>query len=69
MSDISNRLEEINTLIRSGVKANKSLAYSTLLQLQQASNTNHTSIDALADFSLDSIQRIVFDTQDEDEEM
>lgn len=69
MADISNRLQEINTLICSGVKANKSLAYSTLLQIQQASNTNHTSIDALAEFSRDSIHCIVSDTQDDDEEM
>ncbi|XP_022987582.1 uncharacterized protein LOC111485102 isoform X1 [Cucurbita maxima] len=69
MLDILNRLEEINTLICSGVKANKSLAYSTLLQIQQVSTTSHTSIDALAKFSRDSIQRIVSDTQDEDEEI
>ncbi|KAA0050127.1 Rif1_N domain-containing protein [Cucumis melo var. makuwa] len=69
MADISNRLQQINTLICSGVKANKSLAYSSLLQIQQASNTNHTSIDALAEFSRDSIHPIVSDTQDEDEEI
>ncbi|XP_038880719.1 uncharacterized protein LOC120072323 isoform X2 [Benincasa hispida] len=69
MSDVSNRLKEINTLISSGVKANKSLAYSTLLQIQQASNTNRTSIDALAEFSRDSIHWIVSDMHDEDEEV
>lgn len=69
MSDILIHLQEINTLLCNGVKANKSLAYATLLQLQQASSTNQTPIEALAEFSRDSIQRIVSDTQDEDEEM
>ncbi|KGN65369.2 hypothetical protein Csa_023492 [Cucumis sativus] len=69
MVNISNRLQEINTLICSGLKAHKSLAYSSLLQIQQASIPDHISIDALAEFSRDSIHHIVSDTQDEDEEI
>lgn len=69
MSNFSDQLEEIKTLISSGTKANKSFAYSTLLHLQEQSSDSHGLIQTLALGSQSLLYWIVADVHDEDEEM
>ena len=66
MSNSSDQLEEIKTLISSGSKC---LAYSTLLHFQEQSSGDPTSIQALAGISQTLLSLIVADISDDDEEM
>ena len=66
MSNSSDQLEEIKTLISSGSKC---LAYSTLLHFQEQSSGDPTSIQVLAGISQTLLSLIVADISDDDEEM
>ncbi|KAK7860441.1 telomere-associated protein rif1 [Quercus suber] len=66
MSNSSNQLEEIKTLISSGSKC---LAYSTLLHFQEQSSDDPTSIQALAGIPQTLLSLIVADISDDDEEI
>ncbi|XP_022731689.1 uncharacterized protein LOC111286137 isoform X8 [Durio zibethinus] len=68
MSNITDQIEEIKTLISSNSKTNQSLGYSTLLHLQEQSSDS-PSIQALAQSSRHLIALIVSDIHDEDEEI
>ncbi|XP_061991609.1 uncharacterized protein LOC133709758 isoform X2 [Rosa rugosa] len=67
MSNLSDQLEEIKSLISSPTKSNKSLAYSTLSHLQQQSSDALIQTLALSSQSL--LRRIVADIHDDDEEI
>lgn len=69
MSNFSDQLDEIKTLLSSNIKTNKSFAYSTLLHLQEQSSNTQASIQTLAESSQSLIPPIVADVHDEEEEM
>lgn len=69
MSNFSNQLEEIRTLISSNTKTDKSSAYSTLMHLQEQANDCPSSIQSLAESSKSLIPLVVADIDVEDEEM
>ncbi|PQM40985.1 hypothetical protein Pyn_24569 [Prunus yedoensis var. nudiflora] len=69
MSNFSDQLDEIKSVISSGTKATKSFAYSTLLHLQQQSSDSPASIQTLAQTSQSLMHPIVADIQDKDEEI
>ncbi|XP_057988121.1 uncharacterized protein LOC110660052 isoform X2 [Hevea brasiliensis] len=69
MSSFSDQIEEIKSLIHSNSKASKSLAYSTLLLLQQQSINHPSSIQTLANSSQTLISIISVDISNDDEEI
>ncbi|XP_030511814.1 uncharacterized protein LOC115726183 [Rhodamnia argentea] len=70
MSDFSSKLEEITQILVSpDVGASKSLAYSTLLGLQEQSVSDPDAIHALADRSCSLISLLVSDICEDDEEI
>ncbi|XP_025015352.2 uncharacterized protein LOC8272219 [Ricinus communis] len=69
MSSFSDQMEEIKSLIHSNSKENKSLAYSTLLHLQEQSNNHSSSIQTLANSSHTLISLISVDISNDDEEI
>ncbi|XVF34599.1 hypothetical protein REPUB_Repub18cG0072500 [Reevesia pubescens] len=69
MSNFSDQIEEIKTLMSSNSKTNRSFGYSTLLHLQEQSTDSAPSIQALAQSSRCLIALIIADIHDEDEEI
>ncbi|XP_004288782.1 PREDICTED: uncharacterized protein LOC101314796 [Fragaria vesca subsp. vesca] len=69
MSNFSDELEEIKSLISSGTKSNKSLGYSTLSHLQEQSSDDHALIQTLSLSSRSLLRRIVADVHSDDEEI
>ncbi|KAL5850611.1 hypothetical protein ACOSQ4_008624 [Xanthoceras sorbifolium] len=69
MSSSCHQLEEIKTLISSNSKSNKSFGYSSLLYFQEHSNSNPSSVQALAQSYRCLIGSIVADISDDDEEI
>lgn len=69
MTDSSDQLEEIKTLISSGARASKCYGYSSLLYFQEQSIDSHVSVQALAGISRILLSLIVADISDEDEEV
>lgn len=69
MSNFRDQIEEIKTLLSSNTKSNKTIAYSTLLHLQEQATTDHSLVQLLADSSHPLLSLIVVDINDDDEEM
>ncbi|KAF7806429.1 Telomere-associated protein RIF1 [Senna tora] len=69
MSNSSDDIHRIKSLIASDDESNKSLGYSTLLHFQQHSAHNPSSIQSLAECSQSLICSIVTDVSDDDEEV
>ncbi|XP_028790462.1 uncharacterized protein LOC114746403 [Neltuma alba] len=69
MSNSSDEIHHIKSLITSNDKWNKSLGYSTLLHFQQHSAHNPSSIQSLTECSQVLICSIVSDIHDDDEEV
>lgn len=67
MSNFSDQLDEIKTLLSSNI--NKAFAYSTLLHLQEQSSNTQASIQILAESCQSLIPLIVADVHEDDEEM
>lgn len=69
MTDSSDQLGEIKTLISSGARASKCYGYSSLLYFQEQSIDSPVSVQALAGISRTLLSLIVADISDEDEEV
>ncbi|XP_050203964.1 uncharacterized protein LOC126654003 [Mercurialis annua] len=69
MLNFSDEVEEIKSLINSNYKENKSVAYSSLLHLQEQSNNHSSSVQALANSSHTLIASITADISIDDEEI
>ncbi|XP_015894129.1 uncharacterized protein LOC107428164 isoform X1 [Ziziphus jujuba] len=67
MSNFSDQLDEIKTLLSSNI--NKAFAYSTLLHLQEQSSNTQASIQILAESCQSLIPLIVADVHEDDEEI
>lgn len=73
MGDFTTQFDELKTLLSScasnNSKSEKSLLYSTLLQLQEHSTTDHSLLQSLADSSHVLLSLMVNDVSHDDEEM
>ncbi|OMO81230.1 Armadillo-type [Corchorus capsularis] len=69
MSNLTDQIEEVKTLLSSNSKTNKSFGYSTLLHFQEQSSDCPPSIQALCQSSRSLIDLIIADIHDEDEEI
>ncbi|KAI9117300.1 hypothetical protein K1719_011466 [Acacia pycnantha] len=69
MSNSSDEIHQIKSLITSNDKSNKTLGYSLLLHFQQHSAQNPSSIQSLAECSHTLICSVVSDIHDDDEEI
>ncbi|KAA8522989.1 hypothetical protein F0562_009412 [Nyssa sinensis] len=69
MATFSDQLVEVKTLLSSNTKSHKPFAYSTLLHLQEQSNTDASLLQSLADSSRALLSLILTDISDDDEEI